>query len=499
MLNNQQQTDRLYSSNKVIPATPASGFEDIIDSKSQASKILAKDPTNISALQVLAACHMQLNEFESAKTAYEKLIELQPQNPEGYFNLSIACKKMHKYQAALGALQKAIGLDDQYVSAHNSLGLIFRKLGRYDQAIASFRQAIKIDRSNAKAFNNLGLAISEAKKLNNNVEIQDAFIALNEAITLEPENAKPRNDLGAIYLQHHNFKQGFDLFEWRWRANNWKRFESDKPIWEGQPNKKVLVWREQGVGDEIMFSSILSDLCAVSESVHLIADNRLLKLFSRSLLPNVKVLSQDASLEGIVYDCHIPIGSLPRFFRKQAQDFKSASAGFLNADKGRSRLLRNSLCQNSKQKLIGLSWHTVSTLPESQQRNIDLLTLSMSLISIDAVFVSLQYNDHHQLAENAQHIAGIPIKQAAQLDKFNDLDGLAALISACDEVITIDNSTAHFAGALGVSTRLLLPINCDWRWGRCETRSYWYESVQIYRQAKDGVWDHPLQQITNSL
>ena len=441
---------------------------------------------------------MHLNEFEAARKVYEELIELQPHNPEGYFNLGITFNNLHTYQEAIGALQKAINLDEQHVSAHNSLGLILRKLGQHDQAIALLRQVTKIDRQNAKAFNNLGLAISEASKINTKFGIQEAIAALKKAIILEPENAKPRNDLGAIYLEQHNFEQGFDLFEARWEANNWKRLEANKPIWEGQPDKNVLVWREQGIGDEVMFSSTIADLSAISESVLLIADHRLLKLFSRSLPSNVKVLPQGVSLENLEYDFHTPIGSLPKFFRKQPQDFRPASLGFLKADQMRSNLLRKSLCKSPKEKLVGLSWHTISKLPEAQERNIDLMTISMHLVSVGATYISLQYY-YDQPDENPQNMAGIPIKQAKQVDTFNDLDGLAALINACDEVITIDNSTAHFAGALGVSTRLLIPANSDWRWGQFDKKSYWYDSVHIYRQKIPGSWDEPLRQVSQAL
>jgi len=494
----QKQNDRSSSLNKIISSAPKPNFENIVGSKSQALETLAENPANISALQILAACHMHLNEFEAAKKAYERLIELQPQNPEGYFNLSITLKKLNKYQEALCSLQKTIDLDGQHAKAHNSLGVILRKLGRLEQAIEAFRKATTIDRQNAKAFNNLGVAIAEAAKINTDIEIQEAIAAVDKAISLEPLYAKPKNDLGGIHLEQHNFKQGFDLFEWRWDANNWERFESSKPVWEGQPNKKVLVWREQGIGDEIMFSSVLSDLSEVAESVLLIADHRLLKLFSRSLPSNVKVLSQDTSIEPLEYDFHIPIGSLPKFFRKQPWDFKSASTGFLNADQMRSDLLRKSLSKSPKEKLVGLSWHTISKLPEAQKRNVDLITLGMHLGSVDATFISLQYR-YNQLDKNSQNIAGIPIKHAKQIDTFNDLDGLAALINACDEVITIDNSTAHFAGALGVSTRLLLPANSDWRWGQFDKKSYWYDSVHIYRQKIPGSWDEPLRQVSQAL
>ena len=90
---------------------------------------------------------------------------------------------------------------------------------------------------------------------------------------------------------------------------------------------------------------------------------------------------------------------------------------------------------------------------------------------------------------------GLKLNHIEELDLFNDLDGLAALISACDIVISIDNATVHLAGALGIDTRVLLPLTADERWGLNSVDSYWYDSVTLYRQKTLADWTDPLQSL----
>ena len=70
-----------------------------------------------------------------------------------------------------------------------------------------------------------------------------------------------------------------------------------------------------------------------------------------------------------------------------------------------------------------------------------------------------------------------------------------ALSLACDQVITIDNATAHFSGALGVETHVLLPTTADWRWGISSNKSYWYNSLTLHRQDQAGNWKAALKSL----
>jgi hypothetical protein len=104
--------------------------------------------------------------------------------------------------------------------------------------------------------------------------------------------------------------------------------------------------------------------------------------------------------------------------------------------------------------------------------------------------VSLQYGDVDHEIKKLLIDFGIKVIQVPEIDNMNDIDGLAALISACDEVVSIDNVTAQLAGSLGKETKILLPFSCDWRWGQVSQNCYWYDSVQLHRQVIIGDWEH---------
>ena len=93
---------------------------------------------------------------------------------------------------------------------------------------------------------------------------------------------------------------------------------------------------------------------------------------------------------------------------------------------------------------------------------------------------------------------GTEVIEMSEIDNSNDIDGIAALIEACDQVVSIDNMVVSLAGSLGKKTRVLLPFNHDWCWGTL-TNSYWYNSVKLYRQSRLGDWGDPLKKMEKDL
>lgn len=112
--------------------------------------------------------------------------------------------------------------------------------------------------------------------------------------------------------------------------------------------------------------------------------------------------------------------------------------------------------------------------------------------------MNLQYGDVTQDLLHAASNSSKKIIQVERLDLYNDLDDLSSLIAACDGVISIDNATAHLAGALGIDTRILLPFAADERWG-LGSNSYWNDSVTLYRQERPGDWGSPLQALSRDI
>jgi ADP-heptose:LPS heptosyltransferase len=125
--------------------------------------------------------------------------------------------------------------------------------------------------------------------------------------------------------------------------------------------------------------------------------------------------------------------------------------------------------------------------------------LASYLCDPETEIVSLQYSDASEQISQLKQNSGINVTEVKEIDNHNDIDGLAALISACDLVVSIDNATVHLAGALGVDTKVLLPFNSDWRWGCKQSRSYWYRSLQLYHQHRPNEWEEVFVELQKSL
>jgi ADP-heptose:LPS heptosyltransferase len=140
---------------------------------------------------------------------------------------------------------------------------------------------------------------------------------------------------------------------------------------------------------------------------------------------------------------------------------------------------------------------TASNVPNAQDRNIGLLDIAQVLNKPGIQLVSLQYGDVSDEISNLKTKFGISVTQVSDVDNKNDIDGLASLISACDEVVSTTNVTVHLAGALGADVSVLLPFVPRWIWGKPNSPSTWYRSVKPYRQSTVGEWDNVLRLLRN--
>ena len=165
----------------------------------------------------------------------------------------------------------------------------------------------------------------------------------------------------------------------------------------------------------------------------------------------------------------------------------------------RSKKIREYLKNETEDILIGISWKSSSNSDDASWRQLPLADLVNSLKLPRIKLVNLQYGDVSDEINSLQKGHDIDIICVNEIDNKNDLDGLAALISALDLVVSIDNVTVHLAGALGIPTKVLLPYACDWRWGTNSNSNYWYDSVELYRQETTGDWTPVLNKLTEHL
>jgi ADP-heptose:LPS heptosyltransferase len=150
--------------------------------------------------------------------------------------------------------------------------------------------------------------------------------------------------------------------------------------------------------------------------------------------------------------------------------------------------------------ICGLSW--VSKNDDiGFNKSITLEILKPILILQDIVFIDLQYNDTKEERSNFLNKYGVEIKKLDTIDNFNDLNGITSLINLCDIIITVSNTNAHIAGALGKETYLLLPKGKGrlWYWSTKKNKSLWYKSIIVLQQKILGKWDNPIQTLRELL
>jgi hypothetical protein len=206
---------------------------------------------------------------------------------------------------------------------------------------------------------------------------------------------------------------------------------------------------------------------------------------------------------GLEISAHLPCGSLPRLFRGSAEAFGSTTSPYLFADPVERDEFRARYGDGRLR--VGLAWYTRNKTT-GKERSIDLATLDPLFSEPDVSqpgvqWISLQYGDHEALE---REVAGRPIFVDRTVDQFaghqfTGIDRFAAQIAAMDLVITIDNSTAHLAGALGIPTWVLLPFAPDWRWMLDRDDSPWYPTMRLFRQPKPGDWQPVVRSILKAL
>ena len=328
-----------------------------------------------------------------------------------------------------------------------------------------------------------------------------ALVRYQKALALQPKHAQASFAVALAQLFQGNFAAGWPNFERRWQSidHNTPMRAYPQPLWNGErlTSGSLLVWGEQGVGDEVMFAGLLPDLIRTGNHCILDCDARLNPLFARSF-PEIDVVSGNAADHHLEFTAHLPSGSLPNLFRTTDAAFAATTSPYLIADSVAREQLRAKYADGKR--LVGVAWHTRNpkTGKTGLSRSIDLSLFAPLFARTDIRWISLQYGDPDVLEAQAAS-AGAPILIDRSVDQLSDIDLFAAQVAAMDMVITIDNSTAHIAGALGVPVWVLLPFAPDWRWMETREDSPWYPTMRLFRQTSSGDWQSVMQTVRDAL
>jgi len=458
-------------------------------------------PDNAEIYNNLGVILWKQGKLEESIRAYQKAIEIQPDFAGHYSNLGNVLQKQGKLEESIQSYQKAIEIQPDYAEPYNNLGNALREQGKLEESIQSYQKAIGIQPDYAEPHNNLGNALREQGKLEESIQ------SYQKAIGIQPDYAEPHNNLGQTLLLKGNLNQGWKEYEWRWQCKDFYLETRYFPQvwWDGSDlnGKLILVWAEQGVGDQIMFASMFDDLLRTKANIITDCDIRLIPLFERAF-PKIQFCPREnppvQQLFDIDIDYQIPIGSLGRWLRSRQNDFKIKNQSYLKACPEKTSKLKTKYKKLADDKLlIGISWKS-SNQNFGKAKSTPLEYWTSILSKQDCFFINLQYGDVRQeIEEYTSNKSNISIYLDDEIDPLKNLDDFAAQVSTLDLVISTSNATVHMAGALGKKVWNLLRYMPSWRWMLNRQDTPWYPSMRLLRQNKIRNWLGVFEEVEQSL
>jgi len=444
-------------------------------------------------------CLYDLGKKDEALIHQRKAVELDPNLGIAYNNLGVTLNSLEKHEEAIKIFAKAIEIDPANAKATNNYGDSLSKLSRFDEGITFIKKALEIEPGYYEAYSNLGVALWGQGKFD------DAIAALRKALELQPNLHMARKNIGIISLQRGDYETGWAEYDYRWSADKHPIPDYPAPIWLGNKldGKVLFIWGEQGIGDEILHVSMLADLIKHGFDVMWETDKRLVPLFQRSY-PPVKVVGRGKKPADTEFPTnlggHLPSASLGRFVRGKPEFFPKERRAYLLADEERAKAYRERFDLQPGEKLVGISWVSKNE-KFGESKSTSLAQWGEILRTPGVRFVDLQYGDTAAERAAVEAEFGIKIEHLPDLDLREDIDGLASLITACDLVVSVSNTTVHIAGALGVPVWVLIPagIGRFWYWGYQGTTSPWYPSVTLIRQKNQHDWSPELSDVAARL
>lgn len=429
------------------------------------AKWIEKDNKDALMLSNFGAALLRQGKPADAKSILEYVLELDPKNVFARINLGGVYQSLGDLNLALKNALEAVSIDPTRALTFNNLGSAFNDLAKFEEAKHAFETAVMLDPNQVDAIINLASAES---RLGNSKE---AIRRYEEVIRLLPKEAKHRREAVEFfasfeYLFNADLEKGWAYYEGGFSplvplagARSPKRvFKVPRWRGEGIEGKTVLVWREQGIGDELLFATALHELESTGAKIIVETDPRFVETFARSF-PSFVVRAQafnSLSFESVYsdFDLEIPIGSLMRIYRSKLEDFER-NRPYIMVDPEKKQKFMERLAPYRDRKLVGFCWRSGKLDPV---RN---LTYTMiddweEVVSMrDYEFVNLQYGECEQELQRLEMMTSRQIIRWSDLNLKDDLDDVFALMSCLDYIVSVGTAVFPMAGACGKPALML--------------------------------------------
>lgn len=456
-------------------------------------RILDEDVEHAGALHGMGLVARDMGRLPVAAELMRRALKRDPKSPMIHSNLGTVYEAMEEFEQALASYKEAAKHVAKHPIVYNNLGSVLSKLGRRTEALVALRKAVEYGAVVPETLTNLATMLCDLG------DFRQAEPYFRKALELDPEHAQAHHNYGVNLLRQGRWSEGWFHHEWRMVATNrgvpWRAFP--QPLWNGNPfpGARLILFAEQGIGDEIRYASMIPEAIARGGEVVVECAPRLVSLFQRSF-PQTRVvpapyLAAETGREP--FDIMCPFGTLGRLFRQSVDAFPR-HRGYIVPDHRRIDEYRERLASAAAGPYIGLCWRSGLAGAFRSEYYAGIEDMRAVLEVQGATFVNLQYDATAEELAEARRLFGVDLVAWDDLDLKNDLEGAAALTRNMDLVISPATSVSVMAGALGVETIEFRPFpipDSYFRDGRCP----WFPSVRFFCKRQSERWQRLLRSV----
>ena len=173
----------------------------------------------------------------------------------------------------------------------------------------------------------------------------------------------------------------------------------------------MFVWLEQGIGDQIMYGSMFSEMANLSKKLIVQLDKRLIQVF-KNKHTNIKFIGDYSELDEEEFDFHLPFGNLGAFLRNDISSFKNSKKPYVDFDKQIAEKVREKYKENYL--LVGISWTSYNELLK-EDKSVYLKNL-ISILKLKKVnFIDLEYKNS-EIENEIYKQTGVKINSVKGID-----------------------------------------------------------------------------------
>ena len=465
------------------------------------ARVLVVRPDHPDALNLAASATRAKGDGVAAAALARRAVAAAPARADIRYNLGNALSGIGDPAAAAEAFRAAMALSPDHADAAANLGVALGRLGDIVGAEAAYRTALAVDPDHRMARLNLGNLLGELARA------EEGIGELREVVRRHPDLAEGHYNLALALLRTGDWVAGFRDYEWRWKTEDFASptRHADIADWDGRPldGRRLLVHAEQGLGDTLQFVRLLPLAASLGARITLEAPSVLVRLLTgiagvEDVTDRVDAtaFSHQTPLMGLPHRLGLTPGSVP------------APAVSLTADPRRVAMWSTRLRLGGEEEVVAVAWRGNPASPADRGRSLDHVTRLASLATPGRRLMAVQKLARDEL-EAADVASGWRVAGTGDLvvehpgpdfdagrDAFLDT---AAVLVACDRVVTIDTSLAHLAAALGRPTEILLKRVPDWRWLEERSDTPWYPTVRLHRQTVAGDYAGPIASVAAAL